>query len=180
MCNTSIWRNSKIQKRVENYEKIRKMKLLKLKIGFLTMACASMFLVSCGGTQKEVTEVLEIRTEQIISDTLSRNKEYYNVTADNNQFWKTWLTFKGSTVVFTIVTQDYYTTFGRNEIMGKYNVVDNKGVYTIDLDFGSENIEVATKYSPKKYLLPKFLEVELDSLNHVVIKGWEIVNPDKK
>jgi hypothetical protein len=53
MCNTSIWRNSKIQKRVENYEKIRKMKLLKLKIGFLTMACASMFLVSCGGKEEE-------------------------------------------------------------------------------------------------------------------------------
>lgn len=146
------------------------------------MAASVFMFTSCGGSGSETAEgaeVLEITTEQVISDTLSHNKEYYNVTSDNNQFWKTWLTFNGSTVVFTVKTQDIYRTFGRNEIMGKYSVVDNKGIYTLELDFGAENIEVDTKYLPKKYQLPKFLEVELDSLNNVVIRGWKIVNSDK-
>jgi hypothetical protein len=162
------------------------MKLFKLKIGFLTMACASMFLVSCGGDNSAESKELEEQksTEQVILDSLSTGKEYFQNTLDYF-FGQSWITFEGGTVEFTVRSKDGWgNTIDNKDVMGKYTVINNNGSYSIESDFGRESVNIqyltgGTK--PKRrevdYPLPKILKVEFDSLNNVIIKNWIIVKP---
>jgi hypothetical protein len=60
------------------------MKLFKLKIGFLTMACASMFLVSCGGGDKKNDSNVEKYSDENISSDYDdySDDEYENISSD--------------------------------------------------------------------------------------------------
>jgi len=153
---------------------LNKIKMKKLITIYGAIMLASLILTSCGGDP----------TEQVISDSLSTGKEYFQTTSD--YFWgKSWLTFDGGTVEFTVRSKDGWgNTIDNKDVMGKYTVINNNGSYTIEPDFGREsiNIEYLTGGTrPKRrdvdYPLPKILKVELDSLNNILIQNWKIVKP---
>lgn len=137
------------------------------------------FIISCGGSGSK-----EKSAEEIISDSLSNGSEYFQNTLDYF-FGQSWLTFDDATVEFTVRSMDGWgNTIDRRNITGKYRVVNNDKSYTLELDFGRENINIdyltgGTRPLRRNvdYPLPKFLKVELDSLNKLVIKNWQLVKP---
>lgn len=142
---------------------------------------ASIILTSCGGGVGSK----EKPPEQVISDSLATGKEYFQNTLDYF-FGQSWLEFEGGTVEFTVRSKDGWgNTIDNKEVTGKYTVVDNNGSYTIECDFGRESINIdylTGGTRPKRrdvdYPLPRILKTEMDSLNNVLIKGWDLIKPD--
>jgi len=132
---------------------------------------ASFMMTSCGGNK--------VAPEQVIADSLATGKKYYQKT--KNFEGGSWLTFEGPTVVFTIyslsTTWSGYRIIERKDITGKYAVINNNGSFTIECDFGIQSINLKLSYNKEETSdcpLPIVLVVEMDSLNNVHIKNWEI------
>lgn len=140
------------------------------------------FIISCGGSGSK-----EKSAEEIITESLSTGREYYQSTFDYF-FGQSWLNFDGATVEFSVRSRDGWdNTIDWKNITGKYSIANYDNSYTLELDFGREDINIdylTGGTRPKRrnldYPLPKYLKVELDSLNKLTIKNWKLVKPKEE